>query len=89
MADHLRSIAHYHGPMTAPVVFRKLFAWYIKGFRDVKPLKERAFRAKTTDEMLELITEFRENASYSQKARFCKRNLKKRYIKKEASYNKQ
>jgi tRNA-dihydrouridine synthase B len=66
MADHLRLIDSYHGQMTAPVVFRKLFAWYIKGFRDVKPLKERAFKAKTTDEMLELITEFRENALYSQ-----------------------
>jgi len=65
MADHLRSIASYHGPVTAPVVFRKLFAWYIKGFRDVKPLKERAFKAKTTEEILELITEFREIASYS------------------------
>jgi tRNA-dihydrouridine synthase B len=66
MADHLRLIDSYHGQMTAPVVFRKLFAWYIKGFRDVKPLKERAFKAKTTDEMLELIREFRENALYSQ-----------------------
>ena len=67
MADHLRLIDSYHGPLTAPVVFRKLFAWYIKGFRDVKPLKERAFRAKTTGEVLELITEFRENAFYLQK----------------------
>ena len=30
MADHLRSIDSYHGPLTAPVVFRKLFAWYIR-----------------------------------------------------------
>lgn len=67
MADHLRMIDSYHGQMTAPVVFRKLFAWYLKGFRDVKPLKERAFKAKTTEEILELITEFRENASYLQK----------------------
>jgi len=66
MADHLRSIASYHGPAAAPLVFRKLFAWYIKGFRDVKPLKERAFKAKTTEEILELITEFRETALYSQ-----------------------
>ena len=75
MADHLRSIAAYHCPATAPLVFRKLFAWYIKGFRDVKPLKERAFRAKTTDEMLELITEFRENSSYFQKAESVRDNL--------------
>jgi hypothetical protein len=43
----------------APVDFRKLFVWYTKGFREVKPLKERAFRAKTEEEMLELINEFR------------------------------
>ncbi len=65
MAAHLRSITAIHGPAPAPVVFRKLFVWYTKGFRDVKPLKERVFRAKTEEEMLELINEFRENASYS------------------------
>jgi tRNA-dihydrouridine synthase B len=75
MADHLKSIVSYHGQVTAPVVFRKLFAWYIKGFRDVKTLKERAFKAKTTDEMLALITEFRENALYSQKAVSVSDNL--------------
>jgi len=74
MADHLRLIASYHGPVTAPVVFRKLFAWYIKGFRDVKPLKERAFKAKTTEEMLELIKEFR-NTSYIQKVVSVSDNL--------------
>ncbi len=61
MAMHLRSMVEYHGPVSAPVVFRKFFAWYTKGFRDVKPLKDRAFRAKTEDEMLELINEFRGN----------------------------
>jgi tRNA-dihydrouridine synthase B len=64
MAAHLRAMVDYHGPLPAPVVFRKFFAWYTKGFRDVKPLKDRAFRAKTEEEMLALITEFRENASY-------------------------
>jgi tRNA-dihydrouridine synthase B len=67
MTAHLRSIADYHGPLPAPVVFRKFFAWYTKGFRDVKPLKDRAFRAQTEEEMLAMITEFRENASYCQK----------------------
>jgi len=68
MADHLRGIAAYHGPETAPVVFRKFFAWYTKGFREVKPLKERAFRAKTADEMLELIAEFRRHETYAETA---------------------
>ena len=68
MADHLISISAYHGPVTAPVVFRKFFAWYIKGFREVKPLKERAFRAKTADEMLELIAEFRRHEPHAETA---------------------
>ena len=59
MAAHLRASVEFHGPVMAPVDFRKLFAWYTKGFRDVKPLKERAFRAKSEEEMLELITAFR------------------------------
>ncbi len=66
MAAHLRSIAEYHGPVTAPVLFRKLFVWYTKGFRNVKPLKDRAFRAKSEEEMLELISEFKLNAAHSQ-----------------------
>lgn len=58
MAAHLRASVAFHGPVMAPVGFRKLFAWYTKGFRDVKPLKDRAFRAKTEAEMLELFDEF-------------------------------
>ena len=68
MADHLRSIAAYHGPVIAPVLFRKFFAWYTKGFREVKPLKERAFRAKTEDEMLEIIAEFRRHEGRTERA---------------------
>ncbi|PKL51491.1 MAG: tRNA dihydrouridine synthase DusB [Nitrospira bacterium HGW-Nitrospira-1] len=68
MAAHLRSIVDYHGPVAAPVVFRKLFVWYTKGFRDVKPLKDRAFRAETEEEMLELIAEFRGNERHCQTA---------------------
>jgi tRNA-dihydrouridine synthase B len=71
MAAHLRASVECHGPVVAPVAFRKLFVWYTKGFRDVKPLKDRVFRAKTEDEMLALINEFRENASYSQKSCIC------------------
>jgi tRNA-dihydrouridine synthase B len=59
MADHLRSIVEFHGPEMAPVTFRKFFAWYTKGFREIKPLKDRAFRAKSEEEMLGLIEEFR------------------------------
>jgi tRNA-dihydrouridine synthase B len=66
MTAHLRAIVQYHNPVMAPVVFRKFFAWYTKGFCNVKPLKEKAFRSKTEDEMLELITEFRNNETHSE-----------------------
>jgi tRNA-dihydrouridine synthase len=65
MAEHLRLISAFHGPSMAPVIFRKLFVWYTKGFRDVKPLKDRVFRAKTEAEMLELIVEFRGNEPHA------------------------
>ncbi len=67
MAEHLRAIAACHGPVIAPVLFRKFFAWYIKGFREVKPLKERAFRARTSEEMLELIAEFSRHEGRTEK----------------------
>lgn len=63
MTVHLRSIVKYYNPVMAPVVFRKFFAWYTKGFNGVKPLKERAFKAKTEDEMLALIAEFNGHGS--------------------------
>ena len=68
MAAHLRASVEFHGPVMAPVDFRKLFVWYTKGFRDVKPLKERAFRAKSEEEMLELIREFRGNVRFMNSA---------------------
>jgi tRNA-dihydrouridine synthase B len=66
MTAHLRASVEFHGPVMAPVAFRKLFVWYTKGFRAVKPLKDKAFRAKTEEEMLELIAEFRGNISPSE-----------------------
>jgi tRNA-dihydrouridine synthase B len=61
MADHLKSNVEFHGPVMGPVTFRKLFVWYTKGFRDVKSLKDRVFRAKTEAEMLGLIEELHRN----------------------------
>ena len=89
MADHLRSIASYHGPASAPVVFRKYFAWYTKGFREVKPLKERAFRAKTEDEMLELIAEFRRHEAHAETAATVSDDLSERHETAELHHSQQ
>jgi len=35
--------------------FRKFFIWYTKGMRKVRPLREKASRAKTRDQMMEII----------------------------------
>ncbi|TAL28698.1 MAG: tRNA dihydrouridine synthase DusB [Nitrospirae bacterium] len=56
---HLNLCNDYHGELTGMKLFRKFFVWYTKGFRDIKPLRERAFRAKTKDQMIEIINELK------------------------------
>ena len=59
MTTHLSLCNDYHGEMTGVKLFRKFFVWYTKGFRDIKPLRERAFLAKTKDQMIEIINELK------------------------------
>lgn len=56
MKKHLSLLVAFHGENTGVMRFRKLFSWYTKGMA-VKPLKEMAFSAATSDEMLGLIEE--------------------------------
>ncbi|MFZ5997384.1 MAG: tRNA dihydrouridine synthase DusB [Nitrospirota bacterium] len=55
MRRHLSLCIEYYGEHIGTMMFRKLFAWYIKGLSDVRPLKERAFQAKTKDEMVAIM----------------------------------
>ncbi|MFO0754784.1 MAG: tRNA dihydrouridine synthase DusB [Thermodesulfovibrionales bacterium] len=68
MQSHLDlCIAHY-GEGVGTLVFRKFFAWYVRGFADIKVLKEQAFRAATREQMLGIIREVgetREHVCYS------------------------
>lgn len=56
MQEHLVYCTQVHGEVTGTVMFRKFFAWYSRGFRDVKQLREAAFRAQTRSQMLDLIS---------------------------------
>lgn len=55
MRRHLSLCTDYYGEAIGTMMFRKLFAWYIKGLADVRPLKERAFQARTKDEMVAIM----------------------------------
>lgn len=61
MLEHLNSFVDYHGEKTGVMLFRKFFAWYTKGFRGVRPLRERCSTAKTLKEMEILIRKFKES----------------------------
>ncbi len=59
MERHLRANAAFYGERNGVIMFRKFFAWYSKGWRKIRPLREKASRVKTFDEMLALIRECR------------------------------
>lgn len=59
MIEHLHSCMDFHGPRNGIKIFHKFFGWYGKGFRKIRPLREKAYRAKTEEEMLSVIKEFR------------------------------
>jgi tRNA-dihydrouridine synthase B len=60
MHEHLSLILAYEQKM-AVIMFRKFFAWYTRGFRAVRRLREKAAHAKTPDQMRSVIEQFREH----------------------------
>lgn len=57
MTEHLNSCVDFYGEKRGVIIWRKFFGWYTKGFRKVRPLREKSSRAKTRDEMLGIIRE--------------------------------
>lgn len=57
MLDHLDMSIDFHGQMVGVMLFRKFFSWYTKGFRGIRPLREKSSRAKTKEEMVAIIGE--------------------------------
>jgi tRNA-dihydrouridine synthase B len=67
MRGHLELCIDFYGEKPAVVIFRKFFAWYTRGFRKVRPLRERVSTAKSKFEMLELF----EKLSRTEKIRYA------------------
>ena len=59
MREHLNLCVDFHGERIGVIAFRKFFGYYAKGFQLVKVFREKAFRAKTKEEVLGVIEEFR------------------------------
>lgn len=57
MLEHLDSYVNFYRERIGVVKFRKFFSWYTKGFRKVRPLRERSSRAKTKADMAAIIQE--------------------------------
>ena len=62
MLQHLQMCVDFYGERSGVVIFRKFFGWYTRGFRKVRPLREKSSRARTHEEMVRVIEQCRENA---------------------------
>ncbi|MDD5116811.1 MAG: tRNA dihydrouridine synthase DusB [Candidatus Omnitrophica bacterium] len=56
MFEHLDSSIAFYGERNGVMLYRKFFAWYTKGIRNIRPLREKSSRAKTKEEMSGLIS---------------------------------
>ncbi len=59
MLDHLGLCTQVRGEQVGVMLFRKFFGWYTKGFSHIRPLRSRAFCAKTHAAMAGIINELR------------------------------
>ncbi len=55
MLEHLDASIAFYEERNGIILFRKFFAWYTKGIRNIRPLREKASRVKTKKDMEELI----------------------------------
>lgn len=53
--EHLDACIKFYGEKGGVVIFRKFFAWYTKGFRNVRHLRQEACQARTRLEMSGII----------------------------------
>ena len=64
MCDHLDANIAFYGERNGVMMFRKFFAWYTKGFRKIRHLREKSSRIKTRDEMAQVIGLFADVGDY-------------------------
>ncbi|MDD4982331.1 MAG: tRNA dihydrouridine synthase DusB [Candidatus Omnitrophota bacterium] len=63
MIKHLNASVNFYGEKNGVVLFRKFFSWYTRGFRKVRPLREKSSRAKTFQDMLSIFRDALQGAS--------------------------
>ena len=57
MVEHLNAECEFYGEKAGVVIFRKFFAWYTKGFRNIRPQREKCSRIRAKKEFIEVIEE--------------------------------
>ncbi len=62
MLTHLDACIDFYGERVGVVKFRKFFIWYTKGFRKIRPLRERVSGAKTRQAIRDIIAAYTNNA---------------------------
>jgi len=55
MTQHLNACIDFYGERNGVVIFRKFFNWYTKGFRKIRPYREKSSRVKAAEHMVSLI----------------------------------
>ncbi len=55
MIEHMNSYIDFYDALHGIRRFHKFFVWYTKGIPSVRPFREKAFRTKTKEGMLEII----------------------------------
>lgn len=59
MIEHMNSCIDFYDEAHGVRRFHKFFAWYTKGIPSVRPFREKAFRTKTKEGMLDIIQSVR------------------------------
>lgn len=57
MRQHFQHCVDFYGERNGVIIFRKFFAWYTRGFRKIRPLREKVSRVKTKNEMIGIMAE--------------------------------
>ncbi|MFA4991427.1 MAG: tRNA dihydrouridine synthase DusB [Candidatus Omnitrophota bacterium] len=59
MERHFNSCVDFYDVKKAVKIFRKFFGWYAKGFSGVRQLRQKAYGARTKEDIMAAIKEFR------------------------------
>ncbi len=71
MTLHLGLSVEADGDEIGTLKFRKFFAWYVRGLRDTRVIRTKAFRARKRREMVEIINELRDTSYRSESGRYA------------------